>query len=109
MFEIIKSSSFERRFLNLKDRGTKARIQVRVDRLALGNPGDTKIVRDGIHEMRVDCGPGYRVYYIHKGLMVIVLLVGGDKSSQDSDIERAISLANNWQEVKNVRNIFTLG
>ena len=98
MFEIIKSSSFERWFLSLKDRGTKARIQARVDRLALVNPGDVKIVRDGIHEMRVDCGPGYRIYYIHKGPLVIVLLVGGDKSSQDSDIERAITLANNWQE-----------
>jgi len=98
MFEIIKSSSFERWLLSLKDRSAKVRIQARVDRLALGNPGDVKLVRGGIHEMRVDHGPGYRVYYIQKGPLLILLLIGGDKSSQDSDIERAITLANNWQE-----------
>ena len=76
----------------------RIRIQARVDRLALGNPGDVKLVRGGIHEMRVDHGPGYRVYYMQKGPLLILLLIGGDKSSQDSDIERAITLANNWQE-----------
>ena len=98
MFEIIKSSRFERWFLKLKDRGAKARIQARLDRLALGNPGDFKPVRNGIYELRIDCGPGYRIYYLQKKSLLIVLLVGGDKSSQDNDIEQAIALANHWQE-----------
>ncbi len=98
MVEIIKSASFEHWFLKLKDRGAKARIQARIDRLALGNPGDTKPVRNGIYELRIDCGPGYRVYYLQNKSLLIVLLIGGDKSSQDSDIEQAVALANHWQE-----------
>lgn len=70
----------------------KARIQVRIDRVELGNLGDTKFF-DGIGELRVDYGPGYRVYFVKTGNMIIILLCGGDKSSQKADIKKAISMA----------------
>ena len=98
MFEIVKSESFERWLLGLKDRMARFRVQVRIDRLADGNPGDSKALRDGISELRVDHGPGYRVYFTRRGPLVIVLLVGGDKRTQDADIERAIEILKNWKE-----------
>ncbi len=98
MFEIIKSETFERWLLGLKDRMARARVQARIDRLAAGNPGDAKPVREGIRELRIDYGPGYRVYFIKRGPLVIVLLAGGDKRTQDADIDRAIALAKEWQE-----------
>jgi putative addiction module killer protein len=98
MFEIVKSESFERWLLGLKDRMARLRVQVRIDRLADGNPGDFKALRDGISELRVDHGPGYRVYFTRRGPLVIVLLVGGDKRTQDADIERAIEILKNWKE-----------
>ena len=76
----------------------RLRVQVRIDRLADGNPGDFKALRDGISELRVDHGPGYRVYFTRRGPLVIVLLVGGDKRTQDADIERAIEILKNWKE-----------
>jgi putative addiction module killer protein len=79
----------------LKDRGARARIQVRVDRLAHGNPGQHRNLTDGVSELKVDVGPGYRVYYTTRGEELIVLLVGGDKSSQTRDIRLAIELARN--------------
>jgi len=66
--------------------------------LAGGNPGDVKPVRAGVSELRIDYGPGYRVYFIRRGPLVIVLLAGGDKRTQDADIERAISIAEEWKE-----------
>ena len=98
MFEIVKSESFERWLLGLKDRMARLRVQVRIDRLADGNPGDFKALRDGISELRVDHGPGYRVYFTRRGPLVMVLLVGGDKRTQDADIERAIEILKNWKE-----------
>ena len=98
MFEIVKSESFERWLLGLKDRMARLRVQVRIDRLADGNPGDSKALRDGISELRDDNGPGYRVYFTRRGPLVIVLLVGGDKRTQDADIERAIEILKNWKE-----------
>jgi putative addiction module killer protein len=81
----------------LRDRKGKAAIARRIDRLALGNPGDVRPVGEGLSELRVDYGPGYRVYYIQRGAMLILLLCGGDKSTQPKDIERARRLASNWK------------
>jgi len=80
----------------LKDIRAAARIQMRLDRLAAGNPGDVKPVGGGISELRIDYGPGYRVYYQQRGDVLIVLLRGGDKSSQAKDIKRARELAEEW-------------
>jgi len=77
----------------LKDRVGRARIQVRVDRLVHGNPGQHRILTAGVRELKVDVGPGYRVYYTEQAGILIVLLAGGDKSSQARDIKTAISLA----------------
>ena len=79
----------------LKDRTCRARIQVRVDRLAHGNPGQHRQLTDGVSELKIDVGPGYRVYYTERGGVLIVLLAGGDKSSQQKDIKTAITLAQN--------------
>lgn len=98
MFEIIKAETFERWLLGLKDRTARIRVLVRIDRLADGNPGDFKPLRDGISELRIDHGPGYRVYFTRRGPLVIVLLVGGDKRAQDADIERAIAMARSWKD-----------
>jgi putative addiction module killer protein len=77
----------------LRDSNGRARIQVRVDRLVHGNPGDHRHLAGGVSELRIDFGPGYRVYYTQRGNELIVLLAGGDKSSQQQDIRRAIELA----------------
>jgi putative addiction module killer protein len=80
---------------SLKDRAGRARIQVRVDRLVHGNPGKHRVLTDGVRELKIDFGPGYRVYYIERGGALIVLLAGGDKSTQAQDIKTAIALAKN--------------
>ena len=77
----------------LKDRAGRARVQVRVDRLAHGNPGQHRMLTDGVCELKIDFGPGYRVYYTERGGVLIVLLAGGDKSTQSKDIKTAIALA----------------
>lgn len=82
----------------LKDRAGRARIQVRVDRLVHGNPGSHRHLTGGISELKINFGPGYRVYYTQKGDRLLLLLVGGDKSSQQKDIELAIELAQEHQE-----------
>lgn len=78
---------------SLKDRMGRARVQVRVDRLVHGNPGQHRVLTDGVCELKVDFGPGYRVYYTERAGVLIVLLAGGDKASQQQDIKTAISLA----------------
>ena len=93
MVEIRTTSVFDKWLRRLRDAQGKARVLVRIRRLALGNPGDVKPVGEGVSEMWIDHGPGYRVYYTQRGTELIVLLVGGDKSSQESDIARAIELA----------------
>ena len=98
MFEILQSETFVRWCAGLKDRMALARINARISRLADGNPGDTKLLRDGVSELRIDHGPGYRVYCTRRGPVVLVLLVGGDKRTQDADIERAIAMAKEWKE-----------
>jgi putative addiction module killer protein len=77
----------------LRDRDARARITVRIRRLSLGNPGDVKPVGAGVSEVRIDYGPGYRVYFVRRADIVVVLLCGGDKRTQDRDILRAIDLA----------------
>ena len=80
---------------SLRDRAGRARIQVRVDRLVHGNPGQYRRLTDGVCELKIDFGPGYRVYYTERAGEIIVLLAGGDKSSQQKDIQTAVSLARN--------------
>jgi len=80
---------------DLPDRRTRARILARLERLEAGNFGDAKYLRDGVSELRIDWGPGYRVYFGRDGRTVIVLLCGGDKRKQDADIRKAVKL---WQE-----------
>jgi len=88
MKEIRQTETFSEWLRNLSDSRAKARIAARIDRLALGNPGDVAPVGEGVSEMRVHYGPGYRVYFVQRGA-ALVLLCGGDKSSQGSDIRTA--------------------
>jgi putative addiction module killer protein len=97
MFEILQSETFQRWLSGLKDRQAVARIHARLGRAASGNLGDTKPVRGGISEMRIDHGPGYRLYFMRRGPLVMVLLAGGDKRTQDGDIERAIEISKDWK------------
>lgn len=95
MTEIRKTELFASWLDNLRDIQAKARVLVRIERLASGNAGDVKPVGEGVSEMRINYGPGYRVYFIQRGSELIVLLAGGDKSSQSRDIKTAIRLAQN--------------
>lgn len=98
MIEIIKSAVFDRWLTGLRDVRARARVQMRIDRLAVGNSGDVKPVGEGISEMRIDYGPGYRVYYMQRGRALVVLLCGGDKSTQAADIAAAKSIAAHWRD-----------
>jgi putative addiction module killer protein len=95
MLEIRKTELFAKWIDGLKDVRARARILVRIERLAAGNPGDVKPVGKGVSELRIDYGPGYRVYYIRRERSVIILLVGGEKSTQDKDIRTSLRLARN--------------
>ena len=95
MIESRKTDTFAKWIDGLKDIRTRARILVRIERLKTGNPGDVKPVGEGVSEMRIDYGPGYRVYYKKIGQEIIVLLAGGNKKSQNRDIKTAISLSRN--------------
>lgn len=97
MVEIIRSSTFDAWLDDLRDSKAKTRIADRIDRLALGNAGDVKPVGSGVSELRIDYGPGYRVYFMQRGRLLVVLLCGGDKRSQDKDIKRAISIAKSFK------------
>lgn len=96
MLEIFTSETFDRWLGGLRDLRARARIEARILRLARGNPGDAKLVGSGVSEMRIDYGPGYRVYFARRGEIVILLLCGGDKRTQQADIERAIEIADDW-------------
>lgn len=99
MIEVIKSETFERWVTKLKDKQAVSRINTRIRRLALtGNFGDVKPAREGVSEMRIDYGPGYRLYLMQRGAVLVVLLAGGDKSTQDTDIKRAIEIAKEWRD-----------
>lgn len=97
MLEIVRSSTFDAWLKTLKDVRAKARIAVRIDRLAQSNPGDVKPVGGGLSELRIDYGPGYRVYFMRRRRVTIVLLCGGDKSTQAADIKRATAIAAEWE------------
>ena len=97
MVEVLKSGTFDSWLSNLKDRSGRARIPVRIEGLAAGNPGDHKGVGDGVTELRIRFGPGYRVYYMQRGALLIVLLAGGDKASQEADIAKAKAIATEWK------------
>jgi len=93
--EIRKTDTYARWLDGLRDIHARARILARVERLAAGNPGDVKPVGEGVSELRIDYGPGYRVYFTTRGRTVIILLAGGDKRTQATDIKRALRLARN--------------
>jgi len=95
MMEIRKTDKFAKWIDGLQDINARARIQARIERLAMGNPGDVKPVGEGVSEMRIDYGPGYRVYYIQYERTVIILLAGGDKTTQTRDVKTALRLAGN--------------
>lgn len=98
MLEIRKTDVYAAWIDELRDIQGRARIMVRIERLAAGNPGDVKSVGEGISELRIDFGPGYRVYYSKHGREIVILLAGGDKSTQASDIKTASRLARNLKE-----------
>jgi putative addiction module killer protein len=93
MLEIRQTETFATWFRSLRDQRARARVQVRIDRLSLGNPGDLKPVGEGVSELRIDYGPGYRLYFVRRGETVIVLLAGGNKRTQAHDIDIALNLA----------------
>jgi putative addiction module killer protein len=88
-----KTNHFEQWFLGLRDRTTRLRIQARIDRVTDGNFGDHKSVGENVFEMRLQFGAGYRIYYLERNSDIVVLLAGGDKSTQSSDIQTAIAMA----------------
>jgi len=93
MIEIRQTETYINWFESLRDRQAKVRIDIRVRRLSMGNPGDVKPVGQGVSELRIDYGPGYRVYFIQRGETLIILLAGGDKRTQERDIKTALDLA----------------
>lgn len=97
MIEVVQTGEFDTWIRKLKDRQGKLRILKRIDRLANGNPGDVAPVGGGVSELRLNVGPGYRVYYLQDGDALVLLLCGGDKSTQSKDIEQAHKLAEEWR------------
>ena len=93
MFTIKRTAEFDAWLFGLRDTMTRIRLAKRLDKVQRGLLGDTKPVGDGVHELREDFGPGWRMYYIQRGELLIVMLGGGDKSTQSADIAKAISLA----------------
>ena len=97
MLEIRQTAEYALWFSKLRDVQAKARIDVRIRRVSLGNLGDAKFF-DGIGELRIDFGPGYRIYFLKRGDVLVILLCGGDKSTQTADIRKARTLATKWKE-----------
>jgi len=95
MIEVKKTEAYTKWLDDLRDITARARVLVRVERLIEGNPGDVKPVGEGVSELRITYGPGYRVYFKQKGNEIIILLAGGDKRSQNKDIKNALELARN--------------
>lgn len=93
MKSILTTETFDAWFANLKDRQAARRIQVRIDRAEEDNFGDCKPVGEGVSEMRIHYGPGYRVYFTQRGMEIVILLAGGDKSTQAKDIKIALEIA----------------
>jgi putative addiction module killer protein len=93
MLEIRQTEVYASWFAKLRDRQARARIDVRIRRLSLGNPGDVRPVGEGVSELRIDYGPGYRVYFVQRGAALVILLAGGAKGTQEQDIQIARELA----------------
>ena len=93
MFEVRQTETYKKWFKTLKDRRARARIDIRIKRISLGNLGDVKSVGKGVFELRIDYGPGYRVYFVERNKIRIILLAGGKKSTQNEDIKKAQELA----------------
>jgi putative addiction module killer protein len=93
MIEIRQTETYSQWFSSLRDRQAKARIAIRIRRLSMGNPGDVKPVGKGLSELRINYGPGYRIYFVQQDNTLIVLLAGGDKQTQDRNIKTALDLA----------------
>ena len=93
MIEVRQTEIFARWLANLRDGRAQARINTRIRRLSIGNPGDTRSVGGGVSELRIDYGPGYRVYFVRRSEALVILVSGGDKRTQDHDIAMAIKLA----------------
>ena len=98
MVEIIKSDTFDRWLRKLRDPRAKARVEMRIRRLSLGNAGDVQPIGEGLSEMRIDYGPGYRVYFMQQNKVLVLLLCGGDKSTQQKDIAKAREIAALWKD-----------
>ncbi|QND50813.1 type II toxin-antitoxin system RelE/ParE family toxin [Phyllobacterium sp. 628] len=98
MVEVRQTDVYSTWFAKLKDHNARSRINVRIRRLELGNPGKVEPVGEGVSELKIDYGPGYRVYYINRGNTVVILLCGGDKSTQDEDIKTAKQMASEIKE-----------
>jgi putative addiction module killer protein len=98
MMDVHQSGLFKTWLRRLKDDNAVARIVVRIRRMEQGNFGDARNVGAGVMELRTDCGPGYRVYYVQRGAAVVILLCGGDKRTQQKDIRRAQAMAHDWAE-----------
>lgn len=97
MIEVRRTEIFDRWLRKLRDPNAKARIQIRIDRLARGLFGDVKDIGQGLSELRIDYGPGYRVYLMKRGDVLLILLCGGDKRTQDGDIKQAKAMAEEWK------------
>jgi len=100
VIEVRQTRIFSEWLKGLRDERARAKINVRIRRLSLGNPGDVKPVGEGVSELRIDCGPGYRVYYIQRGEVFVLLLCAGEKSMQDRDIRTAKALAKELKDDK---------
>jgi putative addiction module killer protein len=98
MIEVRKTAAFSDWMTKLRDSRARAKIAARIDRLAFGNPGDVESVGEGVSELRIHSGPGYRVYFVRRGSTLIVLLCGGDKTTQTQDIKTAKMLAANLEK-----------
>lgn len=98
MIEVRQTDIFANWFNRLRDRKAKARVQARIDRIEIGNFGDVAPVGEGVSELRIHYGPGYRVYFVQRGSVVVILLSGGDKSSQNADIKRAKEIAKQLED-----------
>jgi putative addiction module killer protein len=97
MPEIRKTEAFAKWLDGLRDVRARARVQVRIERLAAGNAGDVAPIGEGVSELRIDYGPGYRLYFKRQGRELVILLAGGDKRTQSADIKTALRLARNLE------------
>jgi putative addiction module killer protein len=95
MIEVRQTEIYAEWFGGLRDRQARARVLARIRRLSMGNPGDVKPVGEGVSELRIDHGPGYRLYFVRRGKRLVILLAGGDKRTQTKDIAKALELARN--------------